>query len=305
TVCDFRLSYGRLFGRGAAVVAVNRDRAQLLRNADVFWRPRLAVQGDPGSLVVSLARSLQGFSCPQEWLQRLRQAEADTERRNRAKAAVSPPCHLNPLALLQGLEQVLPPQSLLVADGGDFVGTAAYIVRPRRPLAWLDPGPFGTLGVGGGFALGAKLCRPEAEVWVLYGDGSLGFSLMEFDTFVRHKVPVIALVGNDAGWTQISREQLPLLGSAVGCRLAFSDYHAVAEALGGRGFLLDSAGGDTKGDIKGDTGDTGDSPGDSGDIGDRVVAVLRAAQAECHRGHPVLVNALLGPSDFREGSVSV
>uniref|UniRef100_A0A8C3ULI7 2-hydroxyacyl-CoA lyase 2 n=1 Tax=Catharus ustulatus TaxID=91951 RepID=A0A8C3ULI7_CATUS len=282
TVCDFRLSYGRLFGRGAAVVAVNRDRAQLLRNADVFWKPRLAVQGDPASFVLDLARALQGFAAPKEWLERLRESDSDRDRQIRAKALVPPPCHLNPLLLLQALEQLLPPQSLLVADGGDFVGTAAYVLRPRRPLAWLDPGPFGTLGVGGGFALGAKLCRPEAEVWVLYGDGSLGFSLMEFDTFVRHKVPVIALVGNDAGWTQISREQLPLLGSAVGCRLSYSDYHAVAAALGGRG----------------DTGDVGD-------IEDRVLAVLRAAQAECHQGHPVLVNALLGPSDFREGSVSV
>ncbi|XP_058677425.1 2-hydroxyacyl-CoA lyase 2 [Ammospiza caudacuta] len=281
TVCDFRLSYGRLFGRGAAVVAVNRNREQLLRNSDVFWTPRLALQGDPASLLVALSRSLPGFGCPRPWLQRLREAEEEKERQNRAKAAVPPPCHLNPLMVLRALDRLLPPQSLLVADGGDFVGTAAYTVRPRQPRGWMDPGPFGTLGVGGGFALGAKLCRPEAEVWVLFGDGSLGYSLMEFDTFVRHKVPVIALVGNDAGWTQISREQLPLLGSAVGCGLSYSDYHAVAAALGGRGFILDRA------------------------SERRVVAVLRAAQAECHRGRPVLVNALLGPSDFRQGSVSV
>ncbi|XP_014749281.1 PREDICTED: acetolactate synthase-like protein [Sturnus vulgaris] len=233
TVCDFRLSYGRLFGRGAAVVAVNRDRRQLLRNSDVFWKPRLAVHGDPASLVVALSRSLQGFSGPREWLEQLRDSDRDREQRIRDKAAVPPPCHLNPLALLQALDQVLPPQSILVADGGDFVATAAYTVRPRRPLAWLDPGTatpggdtWGHLGTAwgqhGDTALGAKLCRPEAEVWVLYGDGSLGFSLMEFDTFVRHKVAVIALVGNDAGWTQISREQLPLLGSAVGCRLSYS-----------------------------------------------------------------------------------
>ena len=61
-------------------------------------------------------------------------------------------------------------------------------LRPRGPLTWLDPGAFGTLGVGGGFALGAKLCRPESEVWVIYGDGSLGYSVAEFDTFTRHKV---------------------------------------------------------------------------------------------------------------------
>ena len=62
--------------------------------------------------------------------------------------------------------------------------------RPRGPLCWLDPGAFGTLGVGGGFALGAKLCRPDAEVWVIYGDGSLGYSVAEFDTFTRHKVQI-------------------------------------------------------------------------------------------------------------------
>lgn len=64
------------------------------------------------------------------------------------------------------------------------------VFRPRGPLTWLDPGAFGTLGVGGGFALGAKLCRPEAEVWIIYGDGSLGYSVAEFDTFTRHKVHV-------------------------------------------------------------------------------------------------------------------
>ena len=68
------------------------------------------------------------------------------------------------------------------------MGTAAYLVQPRGPLCWLDPGAFGTLGVGAGFALGAKLCRLDAEVWCLFGDGAFGYSLIEFDTFVRHKV---------------------------------------------------------------------------------------------------------------------
>lgn len=72
--------------------------------------------------------------------------------------------HLNPLSVLHSLEKVLPDNAILVADGGDFVGSAAYILRPRRPLSWLDPGAFGTLGVGGGFALGAKLSRPDSEV---------------------------------------------------------------------------------------------------------------------------------------------
>uniref|UniRef100_A0A8D0KVD0 IlvB acetolactate synthase like n=1 Tax=Strix occidentalis caurina TaxID=311401 RepID=A0A8D0KVD0_STROC len=261
-VCDFRLSYGRLFGRRAAVVAVNRDRVQLLRNSDVFWKPRLAVQGDAASFVVRLARSLRGYACPRDWAEGLREAERKKEQLNREKAATPTPQHLNPLDLLHRLDSLLPPESLLVADGGDFVGTAAYIVRPRRPLSWLDPGK-------------------DPPVWVLYGDGSLGYSLMEFDTFVRHKTPVIALVGNDACWSQISREQVALLGSNVACGLEYLDYHLVAEALGGKGFVVGRP------------------------DRERLEAVLRAAQDACRQGHPVLLNALIGRTDFRDGSISV
>jgi len=118
-------------------------------------------------------------------------------------------------------------------DGGDFVGTCAYTLEPRGPLRWLDPGAFGTLGVGAGpratrlsaarfdhprrglttrvdrkgpplpgFAMGAALARPAAPVWVFYGDGALGFSLAEIDTLVRARLGVVCVVGNDAGWTQ-------------------------------------------------------------------------------------------------------
>jgi hypothetical protein len=86
------------------------------------------------------------------------------------------------------LTRVLADDSVIVADGGDFVSAASYVLRPRRPLSWLDPGPFGTLGAGAGFALGAKLVRPSADVWIVYGDGSVGYSLAEADTFARHGV---------------------------------------------------------------------------------------------------------------------
>ena len=75
--------------------------------------------------------------------------------------------------------------AIMVVDGGDFVATAAYVVKPRAPLSWLDPGVFGTLGVGGGFALGAALRNPGQEVWLIWGDGSSAYSLAEFDTFLR------------------------------------------------------------------------------------------------------------------------
>ncbi len=95
---------------------------------------------------------------------------------------------MNPIKVLQTLEKILPENAILVGDGGDFVATAAYVLRPRYPGSWLDPGAFGTLGVGAGFALGAKLVRPEAEVWIIYGDGACGYSIAEIDTFTRHNV---------------------------------------------------------------------------------------------------------------------
>ena len=134
---------------------------------------------------------------------------------------------INPLHFLKTLDNFLDDRALLVADGGDFVASAAYTLRPRGPLSWLDPGVFGTLGVGAGFAAGAQLCRPAAEVWLIYGDGSAGYTLAEFDSLVRHKLPVIAVVGNDAGWSQIARDQVTYLQDDVATVLAPTAYDQV------------------------------------------------------------------------------
>ncbi|MDX1584486.1 MAG: thiamine pyrophosphate-dependent enzyme, partial [Thermoanaerobaculia bacterium] len=155
----------------------------------------------------------------------------------------------------------------------------SYVLRPRGPLSWLDPGPFGTLGVGAGFALASSLARPDSEVWLIWGDGSAGFGLLEIDTFVRHGIPVIAVIGNDACWTQIAREQVEILDDDVGCVLRSSDYHLVAEALGGEG--LDLA-----------------NPKDIGSTIDRARKIASA-------GKPVVINARIGETEFRKGSISM
>ncbi|KAF7664780.1 hypothetical protein LDENG_00165150 [Lucifuga dentata] len=281
TVCDFRLSYGRVLNRRSKIIAVNRDKIQLLKNSDMFWKPTLAIQGDAGSFLVRLSKGLKGHKCPEEWPQSLKAGDVIKETANRAKADEKTDCHLNPLKVLHCVDELMAEDSIIVADGGDFVGSAAYIMRPRGPLRWLDPGAFGTLGVGGGFALGAKLCQPESEVWIIYGDGSLGYSVAEFDTFTRHKTPVIAVVGNDACWSQISREQVPILGSNVACGLAFTDYHIVANGYGGKGYLIGC------------------------EDEDRLSDIIRQAQRESQQGKAMLLNVLIGKTNFREGSISV
>jgi acetolactate synthase-1/2/3 large subunit len=169
--------------------------------------------------------------------------------------------------------------SIMIGDGGEFVATASYIVKPKGPLSWLDPGPFGTLGVGAGFALAAKLVHPESEVWLIYGDGAAGYSIIEFDTFVRHNIPIIAIIGNDAGWTQISREQVEYLNDDVGTVLTHNDYHTAAKGYGAKGLFLNSE--------------------------ENVEKILNEAKKIAKNGSPVLINALIGKTDFRKGSISM
>nr|MDJ0886300.1 thiamine pyrophosphate-binding protein [Desulfobacterales bacterium] len=233
--CDFRLDYGRAIPKQVNLIGVNRSRRDLKLNRV----PQIAVRSDPGRFMIELAaRIATPMPERQAWIDTLRAREDAREAEIRTQSGgVSD--GINPLHFLRMLDRFLDERAVLVADGGDFVSTAAYTLRPRSPLSWLDPGVFGTLGVGAGFAAGAKLCRPDDEVWLLYGDGSAGYSLVEFDSFVRHGLPVIAVVGNDAGWTQIARDQVAYLEDDVATVLAPTDYHKVVEGFGARGFRLD------------------------------------------------------------------
>jgi acetolactate synthase-like protein len=273
--CDFRLGYGRSFGSGCRVISINRSKDDLKLNC----RPDLAVLSDPFLFLCALADVLAAESSVWEpWIQELKKNDDEREKfisdTSREKTD-----YLNPLLLLKKLNDFIDEKSMIVADGGDFVGTAAYILQPGGPLTWLDPGAFGTLGVGAGFALGSKLTHPQADVWLIYGDGAAGFSLHEFDTFVRHHIPVIALVGNDAGWTQIARDQLAILGDDVATVLKRTAYHLVAEGYGGKGFILDKE--------------------------EDIERVFEEARQAARAGQPVLINALIGKTDFRKGSISM
>ena len=272
---DFRLDYGRQINHKAFLISVNRSEHDLRMNR----KPDLPVHADPGLLLRGIAEILtDGKQRWGDWLAARRARDTEREGEIAAQALVAGE-RVNPIHLCRQIDRALAPESVIVADGGDFVATAAYTVSPRAPLSWLDPGVFGTLGVGGGFALGARLCRPNADVWILYGDGSVAYSLAEFDTFARHGVPVIAVVGNDAGWTQIAREQIDILKDDVGVVLARTDYHKVAEGYGGRGLLLTR--------------------------NEDIRAVLEEALAIARSGAPVLVNAHLAKTEFRKGSISM
>ncbi|MCB1307655.1 MAG: thiamine pyrophosphate-binding protein [Leptospiraceae bacterium] len=272
--CDFRLDYGRHIKAHTQHIAINRSSEDLTRNK----RPHIKVAGDPGAFLISLSAAQSAPPDRSAWSQKLRDLNTLREQEIAATARQKTKFS-NPVRACQEIEAALDKGSVLVADGGDFVGTAAYIVQPRQPLSWLDPGLFGTLGVGAGFALGAKLVNPKADIWILYGDGSCAYSLAEFDTFARHNLPVIAVVGNDGAWSQIAREQVEILKDDVGTVLNLTDYHKVAEGYGGKGLLVKSE--------------------------RELNTALKQARKTARSGKAVLVNILIGKTDFRKGSLSM
>ncbi len=272
--CDFRLDYGKHVKRNATLIAANRS----AKEARLNRRPTVAAIGDAGDFIERMAEGLSESARRPDWIKALRERDGSRETGIDDQARGSAD-HVNPVAFFRALDRAAGESALFVADGGDFVATSSYILRPRGPLTWLDPGVFGTLGVGAGFALGAALARPGSEVWLLWGDGASGYGLAEFDTFVRHGIPVIAVVGNDAGWTQIAREQVKMLKDDVGTVLARTAYHEVARAFGAEGLEVKRP--------------------------EEVDEALSRARALAASGRPVLINVWLDRTDFREGSISM
>jgi len=270
---DFRMGYGQKINRKATLISVNLDAVALKKNR----KPTIGVLEHSGRFLVRLSESVskQGLS---SWFDTLKEREDARDNEIAAKATTAGP-RVDPVALFLAMEEKLADDSILIVDGGDFVATGAYIVRPRKPMSWLDPGVFGTLGVGGGFAVGAASVRPDAEIWLLYGDGSSAYSLAEFDTYVRLGYAPIAVIGTDASWHQIARDQITILGDDVGTVLRRTDYHTVAEGYGGVGILLTDP--------------------------SKIDEVLDEAKALAAEGKPVCINVHLADSDFREGSISI
>ena len=276
--CDFRLDYGKHVRRNATLIAANRS----AKDARLNRKPDIAAIGDAGLFLQALAQAQPASGTANSrlaaWVAQLRARDAERESEIDQQAQASGE-FVNPIALFRALEKEAGDNAVLVADGGDFVATASYVMHPRGPLTWLDPGAFGTLGVGAGFALGAALAKPGSEVWIIFGDGACGYGLIEFDSFVRHGIPVIALVGNDAGWTQIAREQVKMLHDDVATVLARTNYHDVATGFGAEGILVKTMA--------------------------EVPAALARARELAKGGKAVLVNVWLDKTEFREGSLSM
>jgi acetolactate synthase I/II/III large subunit len=260
---DFRLAFGGSFGEDTQIIAI--DRAEPVRA-----HPRAVAADLVGSIPGILdalrteARGCDGGA----FVARLREVENDKRAAEQAELA-DDRAPLHPMRLYHELAQVLDRNAIVIGDGGDFVSYAGRVVDSYEPGCWLDPGPFGCLGSGPGYALAAKLAHPDRQVVLLQGDGAFGFAGMEIDTLVRHGVHVVSVLGNNGIWALEKHPMESLYGWSVAADLRpGTRYDQVAEALGGTGVLVERP--------------------------DALRPALERALS--HSGGPVLVNVLTDPA---------
>ncbi len=231
TPLDFRLSFGRF---GDAQVVHLTDSAESVSG---HAQPAASLAGDLTKMMSALANG-PAPADPAErhrWVTRLREAEEDARASEEAVllAAADP---ILPTRVYGELRRVLDRDAVVIGDGGDFVSYAGRFVSSYRPGHWLDPGPYGCLGTGLGYALAARVVHPDRQVVLLLGDGAAGFSLMDADSLVRHRLPVAIVVGNNGCWGLEKHPMRQIYGYDVaadlqpGCR-----YDQVVAALGGAG----------------------------------------------------------------------
>lgn len=232
---DFRLNFGQppVFNEEARFAYVDVDDHRKHRPAEA------GIYGSVKAALRELTAALEGAPGSDAWVAGLR----DSERMVRAgESAVtqSDASPVHPARLIAEVDGYADQDAIIVGDGGDFVSFAGRLIERPKPGLWIDPGPFGCLGSGPGYAMAAKLARPDRQVLLLAGDGAFGFSAMEFDTMVRHRIPVVCVVGNNGIWALEKHPMQNMLGASLASDLGHKTrYDKVVEALGGYGELVE------------------------------------------------------------------
>lgn len=231
TPLDFRLRYGRF--EAGKLVHVHSDARELGRNRV----PDAAIVGDTAAVLGMLADAIhrppRGRTA---WLERLREAEAAWWAEHRAEIE-SDGAPIHHYRLAAEIDKAVDPGTVVIGDGGDVVAALSRVLDVHRPGHWLDPGPFGCLGVGPGYAIGVGAAGFGEGVVCVLGDGAFGLNGMDFDTLVRFRIPAVLVVGNDGAWGEVRVPQVGIYGedAEVATRLARSRYDRLCEVFGGHG----------------------------------------------------------------------
>jgi acetolactate synthase-1/2/3 large subunit len=238
TPFDFRMGYGKRISV-PTLVQIDMDYRTVGKNRDITF----GIVGHPGAVLGAVLQAATGRikndkrQARKAWMKELSAAEdAAAEKLMPLFKSNSTPIH--PYRVAYELNEFLTDNTLYIGDGGDVVTISAQAVRPRRPGHWMDPGALGSLGVGTGFAIAAKLAHPQKEVLCYYGDGSFGMTAFDMETANRFGVPYLAVIGNNSAMNQIRYGQLTKYGPErgnVGNLLGDVPFSKFAEMLGGYG----------------------------------------------------------------------
>ncbi len=246
TPLDFRLGYGEFGGKNgtpaAKVVHVADAIDQVATHVDLAGKAAGPLQAFFQQLVNTTHSVDMKRPWRTEWLPKLTQARDRAVAGDQALlASDADPIH--PMRIYGELAPLLADDAIVIGDGGDFVSYAGKYVEPKQPGGWLDPGPYGCLGTGLGYAIAARVARPSAQVVLLLGDGASGFSLMDVDTLIRHRLPVVMICGNNGIWGLEKHPMQALYGYDVAADLQPQcRYDQVVTALGGGGELVTKPG---------------------------------------------------------------
>jgi acetolactate synthase-1/2/3 large subunit len=281
TPFDFRMGYGKRLGRDATIVQIDMDYRTVGKNRDVS----LGLVGDPGVILRAVRQALTGRiangagQSRRDWMASLRRAEevAGDKLLPLFRSSQSP---IHPYRVAWELNEFLGDDTIYIGDGGDVVTISAQAVRPRRPGQWMDPGALGSLGVGTGFALAAKLAHPDKEVLCYYGDGSFGMTAFDMETANRFGVPYLAVIGNNSAMNQIRYGQITKYGEergSVGNLLGDVPFSNFAQMLGGYGE-----------DVR--------------DAEQIAPALQRAREAIARDGRSAVVNIWVDPREYAPGT---
>ena len=232
-------------GVGFLLFGINDLLVDLIYFARAMWRRLTVYSRNPrfyaSQFVFNRKPGFVAMLVPawdESWLPRLRAARTEAMAADGALlASDADPIH--PMRVYGELARLLDEDAVVIGDGGDFVSYAGKYVEPKRPGGWLDPGPYGCLGTGLGYAIAARIARPQAQVVLLLGDGAAGFSLMDADTLVRHRLPVVMICGNNGAWGLEKHPMQALYGYDVAADLQpRCRYDEVVRALGGAGEIV-------------------------------------------------------------------
>jgi thiamine pyrophosphate-dependent acetolactate synthase large subunit-like protein len=228
TPLDFRLGFGR-FGSATVAHVVDAE-SERATHVDV---PTVA--GDLAAALRALADCGDPSTDHEAWIDELRSAE-DAARAAEGPLLATGDDPIKPSRVYGELRRRLARDAVVICDGGDFASYAGKYVEVFEPGCWLDTGPYGCLGNGMGYAIAARLARPDAQVVALLGDGAAGFSLIDADSLVRHGLPVVMIVGNNGMWGLEKHPMRAIYGWDVACDLQPGcRYDEVVRALGGDG----------------------------------------------------------------------